>query len=72
MIIRSELKKSDQKQYDKAWAKFHSAMDALVCAVMSLQDLTDYDFTVDDLNQFSMRIEKLATTLTRIRESINK
>jgi hypothetical protein len=71
MVNKTHMKKSDRKQYDDAWLSFHVSMDGFMRALVELQKLGDNDFTVDDLNQISGRIDKITKTVNRIVESKN-
>jgi hypothetical protein len=63
------MKKSDKKQIDNAWRKFHEGMDRFMTALADIQTLSDSEFSVDDLNQLTSRVDKISATLERIKET---
>lgn len=69
---KGKLKKSDQRQYDNAWDNFYESMRDFFAALTAIEELDDLDFSVDDLNQLSSRMDKLTIFIQRIGESINK
>lgn len=71
MIDKSKLKKSDRKQYENALMNFYAKMAELIEAVKALEEIQDGEFSVDDLNQISNRVEKLAKTIRRVGDCIN-
>ena len=71
MIDRNKLKKSDLKQYDNAWMNFYRRMAELIEAVKELEEIEDGEFSIDDINQISNRVEKLTKTIKRVGDCIN-
>ena len=62
------MKKSDKKQYEKAWDCFNSGCVAFMKSLLLMKELKEEDFTIDNLNQMGGRLTKVATTISRIYE----
>ncbi len=60
------MKKSDKKQYEKAWDCFNEGWTAFMSAMLLMDELDESDYSIDDLNQMGGRMLKLAATINRI------
>ena len=67
-MIKGNMKKSDRKQFENAWARFHETMNSLMKDMQYLLDIPDDEITVDELNQLISRIEKLDKTIAKMGE----
>lgn len=66
------MKKSDAKQWEGAMIHFDDVMDEFMDACQLIKTWDKEDFTTDNLNQISSRIEKATKTIKKIGESFNK
>ncbi len=62
------MKKSDRKQWEKAWDSFNSGIKDFLRALDMMSYLDEEDYTIDDLNQMGGRLKKLSATIERIAE----
>ncbi len=62
------MKKSDQKQWDKAWESFNSGMSAFSKSIVTMQKLEETDYSIDDLTRLGSQLKKIAVTIDRVVE----
>lgn len=62
------MKKSDQKQREKAFVGMLQAMKNLIDAVTLVEQVQTDRLSVDEMNQIAIRIDKLANYFKKIAE----
>ena len=67
MMFRN-MKKSDRKQVERAWVRFHDAMNSLMKSMQYLLDIPDDEITVDELNTLVSCISKMDKHLKKMGE----
>ena len=62
------MKKSDKKQYEKAWEGYLAETKDLIVSLDTLIELPECELRVEEINSITMSVGKLAKSVRRVCE----
>lgn len=65
----ADMKFSDKRKYEKAWLSYYEENANLALALDSIMNLPEKELRVDEINQITSSIAKLAKSIRRVCES---